>query len=220
VLPYLLSYADLADSLKRKRPPDRSLLVCIDGCGASGKSSIAAGLAAASEDVQIVHVDDFYRPSSERYAGPLAQRPVAADFDLARLRAQVLEPLRAGMVAEYRAYDWATDRLLERRVSVTKPVVIVEGVYSSSLGLSELFEFSIWVECSRELRLARGLERDGEAARSRWEDDWMPGEDSYVQRESPQLRAALVCDGGREDCGTGVVVLRERMLQQAALTKP
>lgn len=46
-----------------------------------------------------------------------------------------------------------------------KPMVIVEGVYSLSTILSDLFELSLWVECPRDVRLARGLARDGEGAR-------------------------------------------------------
>ena len=208
--PYVLSYEALADSLERKRPARGRLLVCIDGCGASGKTSIAAGLAGASGEIQVVHIDDFYRPSWGRYVGPPSERPVGADFDLARLRAEVLVPVRSGLTGAYRVYDWSTDRLSSHAVAVSKSIVIVEGVYSASVGLSEFFDFSIWVECPRGVRLARGLARDGEGARSRWEDDWMPEEDRYIEVERPRDRVALVCDGGRSDCGGGVVVLQER----------
>jgi uridine kinase len=210
MLPYALSYSALAGSLQRQRSAERPLLVCIDGCGASGKSTIARGLAAASEAIQIIHGDDFYRPPADRYAGPSAERPIAADFDLGRLRAEVLLPLRSGLPAAYHVYDWTTDCVSAGTIPVTKPIVVVEGVYSFSLAQSGWFDFSVWVECPRNLRLARGLERDGEAARSRWEQDWMIGEDQYMQRECPHDRVALVCDGSRDDCDSGVVVLCER----------
>lgn len=209
MIPYVCSYKALVDLLQRRRPAQRALLVCIDGPGGSGKSTIAKGLAGASDDVQIVQLDDFYRPSSDRYAGPVAERPIAADFDLSRLRAEVLLPLRSGLVADYHVYEWAKDRVSSHTLAVTKPIVIVEGVYSFSMALSELFDFSVWVDCPREVRLRRGLTRDGEAARSRWEDDWMLGEDQYVQRERPRDRAAIVCDGGQDECGGGVIVLSE-----------
>jgi uridine kinase len=78
----------------------------------------------------------------------------------------------------------------------------------SSAALFPFFDFSIWVECPRSIRLARGLARDGEAARSRWEDDWMPGEERYLETERPRDRAALVCDGARGDVAEGVIILR------------
>jgi uridine kinase len=210
VLPYTCSYEALANSLSRQRTAHRPILICIDGPGASGKSTIANHLAMASDEIQVVHVDDFYRPSSDRYAGPMAERPIGADFDLSRLRVEVLVPLRAGLAASYHVYDWTTDRLSTHTLPVTKPIVIVEGVHSLSEALSEFFDLSLWVECPRDVRLARGLARDGEAARSRWEHDWMLGEDQYAVRERPRDRATLICDGNRDDLSRQVVILEDR----------
>lgn len=207
-LPYACSYELFVDSLERQRPPDRTLLVCIDGAGGSGKSTIANRLSQASEAIQIIHLDDFYRPSSERYVGPVLERPSGADFDLARLRAEVLVPLRSGSASSYQIYDWNADQVSSQRVAVSKPIVIIEGVYSLSTALAELYDVSLWVECPRDVRLARGLERDGEAARSRWEQDWMVGEDQYMLRESPRDRATLVCDGNR-DSRRDVLILQK-----------
>lgn len=106
--------------------------------------------------------------------------------------------------------DWTADLVSTHTVPVVKPIVVVEGVYSFSAALSGFFDFSIWVECPRDIRLARGLARDGEAARSSWEHDWMPGEEQYIERENPRDRVALVCDGSRHDGRSGVVVLQER----------
>jgi uridine kinase len=184
--------------------------VCIDGPGASGKSTVARGLAAASEEIQLVHMDDFYRPSAQRFDGAVARRPIAADFDLSRLRTEVLIPLTSNQPASYHVYDWTTDEVAAGAVAVTRPIVVVEGVYSFSLALAPFFDFSVWVDCPRSLRLARGLARDGEAARARWEEDWMPGEDLYISTEGPHERAALVCDGAREGGAGEVVVLLER----------
>ncbi|HKO89921.1 MAG TPA: hypothetical protein VJU61_02140, partial [Polyangiaceae bacterium] len=73
VLPRACSFDALVDWFKRERHHNRPLLVCIDGAGASGKSTIANRLAAASDDIQVVHLDDFYRPSSDRYVGSLSK---------------------------------------------------------------------------------------------------------------------------------------------------
>jgi uridine kinase len=202
-----VSHAILAGALRELRGPAGPVLLAIDGAGASGKSSIARGLARACPELSVVHVDDFYRPSAERWSGPIAERPLARDFDLERLRREVLEPLRAGGAAAYRPYDWSTDALAAKPVTLNAPVVIVEGIYSMSPALKAFFELSLWVECPRELRLARGLERDGEAARPRWEQDWMPGEDRYIDTERPQDAADLVCDGSRPELKEGVLVL-------------
>lgn len=57
------------------------------------------------------------------------------------LRADVLIPLRRGSVARCRAYDGSTDRLSLHAVSVTQPIVTVEGVYSFSSGRAAFIDF-------------------------------------------------------------------------------
>ena len=74
--------------------------------------------------------------------------------------------------------------------------VTLEGVSSSSEAFRPFLTYSIWIETPRELRLRRGLERDGEEARAQWEQ-WMAEEDDYVRREKPQERADLVVPGDR-----------------------
>jgi uridine kinase len=74
-------------------------------------------------------------------------------------------------------------------------VVVIEGVYAIRRELAELYDFRVWVHCPRETRLARGLERDGEAARDRWVNNWMAAEDLYVEAHKPYEIADLVMDG-------------------------
>ena len=69
------TYAELVAELVGKRREGRVLLVGIDGPGASGKSTLATGLAAASVLIDVVHMDDFHQPSSARYSGDLKLRP-------------------------------------------------------------------------------------------------------------------------------------------------
>jgi uridine kinase len=176
------------------------VLVGIDGLGGSGKSQLASALAAAmarigAAPVSVVHGDDFYLPSAARVAGDAAVKPIGADVDWHRLRADVLEPLRAGREARYRVYDWDRDALGAFCTVRPGGITLVEGVYTLRPELRGLYDTRIWVECPREIRLARGLARDGEAARARWEHDWMPAEDRYVAECRPAAGVDLVVSG-------------------------
>jgi uridine kinase len=51
------------------------------------------------------------------------------------------------------------------------------------------------VDCPRDIRLSRGLERDGQESRDMWEKVWMVSEDIYVNSHKPYERADLVVDG-------------------------
>lgn len=73
-------------------------------------------------------------------------------------------------------------------------LIIIEGVYSLSDRVYSKYDVKIFVECNRRLRLKRGLERDGENAHGFWEQ-WMIGEDKYVEEQKPQERADFIISG-------------------------
>jgi uridine kinase len=86
-------------------------------------------------------------------------------------------------------------------------VVLVDGVYSTTKLLRGYFDYTIWVDCPYEVRLRRGIARDGEAMRTTWVEHWMPAEDRYVEEERPDARANLVldasgCEGPDDACYT------------------
>ena len=184
------------------RRSSSTVFVAIDGPGGSGKTFLADALSCAMPRAGLrsatIHTDDFFLPSARRASGEPSEKPVGSDVDWVRLRDEVLTPLRRGEPARYGRYDWDRDAILDRRVAVADDVIVVEGVYSSRKELAALYDLRIWVDCARELRLARGVARDGEAARRRWEEDWMPSEDRYMAAHRPREQAHLLFDGAKE----------------------
>jgi len=137
-------------------------------------------------------MDDFYFPSDQIIHAPPTQKPVGADCDWKRVLNQVVDPISQDQKGYYQRYDWETDQLAEWHTVPLEGIVIVEGVYSTRNELSNLYDFTIWVDCPRETRLIRGIERDGEEARGIWEDNWMISEDMYMKKHRPHKRSDLV----------------------------
>ncbi len=157
-----------------------TLLVGIDGCGGSGKSTFANKIKKNLPNSEIVRMDDFYD---------------GEQIDWLRVKRQVLGPLSRNQYAEYQVYDWHRSKLAGwKQVNVGK-IVIIEGIFSLKKELSEFYDFKIWIDCPRELRFQRGIERDGEAMKEKWLNDWMPSEDMYVDNENPDKFADLVLLG-------------------------
>lgn len=153
-------------------------LVGIGGRGGSGKSTLARSFVGA----QVVGTDEFWDGS---------------DFELTRLRREVVDPLLRGEEARYRGFDWIGRRMFDaERVVRPAGVVVIEGVCALHRSLRDAYDLRIWVEAPREVRLARGVARDGEAARRTWEEVWIPNEDRYVERDDPVSAAHLIVDGG------------------------
>jgi uridine kinase len=156
------------------------VLVGIGGRGASGKSTLARRLAGAFDGVQIVPTDAFW--DGDR-------------FDLERLRHDVVDEVLGGRSSAYDAFDWATRAPAARRTVHPCGIVVIDGVCALHQMFRDDLDVRVWVDAPADVRLARGVARDGEAARSTWLDVWIPGEDAYVERDDPVACAHLVVDG-------------------------
>lgn len=164
----------------------------IDGPGASGKSRLAAGLVEVLPEAVLVEGDDFYRPESDPKRSEVE---VAGLFDLPRLASQVLIPHSLGKELQHQRYHWESGVLSDWVRNDSAVPLVVEGVYSTHQTLRDFYDLRIWVTAPRAVRLARGIERDGEGARSRRVDVWMPSEDRYIADQAPHDHAHLVVDG-------------------------
>jgi uridine kinase len=165
----------------------RTRLISVDGPAGSGKSSLAATLAARAESrgstVLVLHMDDLYDGWDGAIRG----------FEL--LRDHVLSRLAGGREGRYRRYDWHLGAYAERHVvPVGLDLLIVEGVASADRGADPWQSLRIWIETSNDVRLERGIERDGEALRDRWLD-WMRWERDHFAAEGTRDRADLIVDG-------------------------
>jgi uridine kinase len=161
------------DLIATARQDKAMILVGIGGHGAAGKTTLARDVPGA----QIVSTDEFWNGEA---------------FDLDRLEREVIAPLVSGETATFASYDWAAGEARGSRTVDATGVVIVEGVCALHRKLRDAYTVRVWVEASYDVRLARAIARDGEAARSSWVDVWMPSEDRYVERDDPVSCAHLV----------------------------
>jgi uridine kinase len=178
----LMSFGELAANI-RSAPPrcGQVRLVAIDGPGGAGKSVFADRLARALGGVPVIHTDDFASWDNPHNWWP-------------RLEEQVLGPLERGEPVRFQRWDWVEHRLGEWHDVPDSDVVIVEGVSSSRAAAKDRVTMAIWIESPREVRLKRGIDRDGEAMRPAW-DRWMAEEDAFFESDWTRERTDLIVDG-------------------------
>lgn len=157
--------------------PGGPRIVVIDGRSGSGKTSLAAEVAAELGAEQL-HLEDLYPGWDGLAAGASG----------------VAEALRRG---EYRRYDWHAGAFAEsRRIDPGRPLVI-EGcgaVTASNLRAARRFAgrgarlWSVWLECPVDVRRTRALGRESEgggaAFAPHW-DAWAAAEDAHFRAELP-----------------------------------
>lgn len=156
-------------------------LICVDGPGGSGKTTLAAAVLALEPRGRVVHLDDLY----DGWSG------------LGHVEDQLgtlLQPLAGDRPGRYRRYDWHARAYAETVEVAPTPLLVVEGVGSGHLAHASLATVLVWVWVPSELRLARGLARDGIDMNQQWAA-WMAAEDEHYHRDRTADRADVVVDG-------------------------
>lgn len=152
-------------------------LLCIDGPAGSGKTTLAAQVHEET-GAPVLRMDDLY----PGWQGLFAVEPHVLG---------ILEPLAAGRPGRYRRYDWHAGAYAEEHVVEPAPLLVLEGVGSGSLAWAARATALVWVEAEPEVRLVRGLARDGEEYRDSWVA-WGHDEQALFARDRIRERADLV----------------------------
>ena len=156
-------------------------LICLDGPAGSGKSTLADALAALDPLARVVHMDDLY-PGWDGL--PRVEEQLA----------DLLRPLAAARAGTYRRFDWLAGEFAETVTVGPAPLLVLEGVGSGAATYAELCTLLVWVEAPAELRMKRGLDRDGDAFAAQWEQ-WARDEEVLFAREQTRERADVAVDG-------------------------
>jgi uridine kinase len=155
-------------------------LVCVDGPAGSGKTTLAEALGRLGA-APVVHTDDLL-----------------AGWDglpgLPQTLAGLIEPLVGGGTGRAPRYDWYAGRFSGEVTVDPGPLLVVEGVGAGSLPAGRRATVLVWVAAPSELRMRRGLERDGEAFAPHW-TAWAAAEDAHFAEHRTRERADVVVDG-------------------------
>jgi uridine kinase len=152
----------------------------VDGPAGSGKTTLGR-LMAERTGAQLVHTDDLMQ----------GWRGLDA---VGRQLAALCEALAAGRAGSYRHFDWEQHRY-DRTVPVpAAPWLVVEGVGCGAPAIAAYCTVLVWVEVDEELRLARGIARDGVELEPHWRQ-FMVDEQALFARDRTQHRADVLVDG-------------------------
>lgn len=153
-------------------------LLCVDGPAGSGKTTLAAGVAALVADAVVVNTDQLL----DGWTG-LPTLPA--------LLAGLVEPLARGEDSSYRRYDWPTGAYAGAVRVPRASLLVVEGVGAGCRALAAYRSLLVWVAADDEQRLRRVVERDGPGV-APYLERWVADEAAHFAAEGTRAAADLV----------------------------
>jgi uridine kinase len=193
--------------LERELP--HPVRVAIDGPDCAGKTTLADELAKQLAGKRLVirsGIDGFHNPRAERLRrGSDSPEGYFLDsFDHERLCALLLEPLGPGGSRRYRraCFDYRIDEKVEAPEEEASPdsILLFDGVFLLRPELRPYWDYSVFVHAGFDEIVRRAEARDRElmggveAVRERYRKRYIPGQELYFNRCSPQEVADVVID--------------------------
>ena len=187
----------------RGLPPraGRTAVLALDGRSGSGKTVLAAALAARA-DAAVVSLEEFYPGWDGLAAAP------------GLLVEHVLRPLAQGHPAAVPRWDWTAGAFGAPRLLAPVPLLLVEGVGCGDPTCAPYLSGLVWLDLPAALRRERALGRDGAVYAPHW-DRWAAQEDAYLRRVHPERRADLGLEGPTDGAADLLVIADRRSARDA-----
>ncbi len=182
------------------------LAVALDGCCASGKTTLARRLARELE-ADVVPMDDFFLPPKLRMPDRLSQPGGNVHYE--RFSAQIIDPLlaakRAGgekgapaskrwPVLTWDRFDCSLmDFAQEPRATAGRSLLIIEGAYCMRPEFRAAYDLAFCLSVAPEIQKQRILSRNGPDRWPAFRDRWIPMENRYLDfYRIPELCEPLI----------------------------
>lgn len=151
-------------------------VIGIDGCCASGKTTLAS-LLSEKFYAQVIHMDDFFLPPEMRTEKRFLE--AGGNIHYERFLSEVAVEIKNGSDFDYGVFSCKEMRIIgENTVSADKPIII-EGAYALHPCFGDIYDLKVFVTVSPETQLKRIAARNGANALDAFTSKWIPFENKY-----------------------------------------
>lgn len=181
---------------------NKRFILGIDGLSRAGKTTFVKKLASIleSKEIQnmIIHIDDHIVERKSRYntGQDEWQEYYYLQWDIESLKEILFEKLSYSNELELPYYDNALDRHEYKELNIAdKKVFIVEGIFLLRKEWSSYFDFTVFLDCPRDVRFSRESLKT-QLNIEKFNKRYWKAEDFYMEKVRPIEKAQLVlsCD--------------------------
>lgn len=166
-------------------------VIAIDGCCASGKTTLARRLA-DKLNMQIIHTDDFFLPFEMRTAERLSAAGGNVHYE--RFNEEVCAGIMSGSPFEYRVFNCKTGGYDGVRTVDPQKPIIVEGAYCLHPEIPDIYDLKIFLDVDCETQLQRILQRNGNEALEAFKTKWIPFENRYFAESGIREKCDIIIE--------------------------
>ena len=171
----------ILETIERQlKTEQRPVIVAIDGMSGSGKTTLAHTLQQHFPQSNVFHMDDYFLQPHQRTTERLSE--VGGNVNYERFREEVLLHVNDADGLVCRAYDCRTQTLGSDIHVPWQPLVIIEGAYSQHPYFGTMYDIRIFCKITKEEQKERIIKRSGKEKWERFENEWIPKEQAYLEK--------------------------------------
>ena len=164
----------MIEQIKQLLKEKEYVVIAIDGCAASGKTTLAKKLSNMF-NASVIHMDDFFLPFEKRTEERL--NTPGGNIDYERFKEEVVNNLDNDFT--YNAFNCSIMKV-DKEVFVKKTnLLIIEGSYSLHPYFGKYYDLSIFLDIDKDEQIDRIRNRDGEKLLKMFIEKWIKYETNY-----------------------------------------
>ena len=154
-----MNRTELICRIKKFLSHKNTCVIAIDGMSASGKTTLGHELHNLFPNSCLFHMDDYSLQPHQRT--PERSFEIGGNVDYERFRTEIINNLQNPNGFTYHIYDCKTQRLGDSLHCPMKPLVIVEGAYSTHPYFGDVYDLRLFCEISDLEQKDRIIKRNG-----------------------------------------------------------
>jgi uridine kinase len=176
---------------------DRSYIVGIDGLSGAGKTTLVNKLESELKNkcnVVVIHIDDHIVERNKRYNTGYEEwyEYYYLQWDVEMLTEELFKKIyERNTKLTLPFYENSIDKINNNTIPISQDsIILIEGIFLQRKEWKAYYDYTVFIDCPREIRYERVLKRDTyigdlQARLDKYKRRYWLGENHYLENENP-----------------------------------